>query len=129
MLLIRYILIYIQCYHCPKGKSSVHPKGYDYCMKCAKQKSMFGSIVINKSRNATSSSYKNIPRSKIQMEASQAINNFDISHPNRFNEKVKSSQAINSFDISDQNRMPLTRSTSSIPSRSQYVYLVYLVYI
>eukprot|EP00484_Ammonia_sp_Unknown_P003956 CAMPEP_0197069738 /NCGR_PEP_ID=MMETSP1384-20130603/195283_1 /TAXON_ID=29189 /ORGANISM="Ammonia sp." /LENGTH=117 /DNA_ID=CAMNT_0042507889 /DNA_START=204 /DNA_END=553 /DNA_ORIENTATION=+ len=30
------------CYHCPKGKTSVHPKGFDYCMKCAKHISTFG---------------------------------------------------------------------------------------
>eukprot|EP01084_Bolivina_argentea_P285530 489669_1 len=27
------------CYHCPRNKTSVHPKGYDFCMKCSRLKS------------------------------------------------------------------------------------------
>ena len=59
------------CYTCPKGKTSVHPKGYDYCMKCAKQKSMFG-YVIKKSKKLKKKKYKNsFP--KLHIEPSKSL--------------------------------------------------------
>ena len=113
-------------YHCPKGKSSNHPKGYDYCMKCARHKSKYGKLpnsILNKSK----SNIDTINAEDINPSSRYKVSRFEVTADTTYPDVDKTIQALDSLVSPKKtlSRSKLQSINRKIAHFYRYTYIIY----